>query len=709
MKTKITLLRSLFMVLCCTLFSLAGKAQNGVQFSLSNDVQTSPTELEFDVYIISTFPGTFELAGHQYNIAYNNAMKNGGTMTAAWLVGSTQLSNTAQLQNTINAATAGQLRLAGPPAPGAGAGSIIATAPGTKVGRMKLTNSIPWASVTPNLVFNLVTINPRTSANWYNGTANTPFCVPGISIPTCLNLTTTTYTNALLANAQLNPPLCTAPTLSASTVAASCAGDSNGSIDLTTTGGNPTPFDFLWSNGAITEDISGLVAGTYTVTVSTTVGGCVATASYTVADGAPNVTYYADADNDTYGDALVSIVSCTGAPTGYVVDATDCNDNNAAINPGAAEVCNGIDDDCDGLTDEGLIFLDYYVDVDGDGFGNPNVTPINSCNPVVGSVANSGDCDDNNNAINPNATEVCDLVDNDCDGLIDEGVQSTFFVDFDGDSYGSSAGAILACSPPLGYVTNSLDCDDNNAAVNPAALEVCNGIDDDCNGLADDGLVFLTYYVDADNDGYGDASATGVSSCNPIAGSVTNNGDCNDNNLAINPAAIEVCDLVDNDCDGLIDEGVQSTFYADVDGDGFGNAASSVLACSAPLGYVTNSTDCDDNNAAINPAALEVCNGIDDNCDGLADDGLTFVTYYADADGDTYGNALVSQSTCNGAPVGYVVDATDCNDANAAVNPGATEVCNGIDDDCDGLTDEGLTFLTYYVDADGDGYGDASA
>ncbi|MBK7964631.1 MAG: hypothetical protein IPK10_04570 [Bacteroidetes bacterium] len=117
MKTKITLLRKLFMVLCCTVFSMVGKAQDGVSFSLSNDVQTSPTELEFDVYIISTFAGPFELAGHQYNIAYNTAMKNGGTMTAAWVSGSTQLSNPAQLQNTINSVTNGQLRLAGPPAP----------------------------------------------------------------------------------------------------------------------------------------------------------------------------------------------------------------------------------------------------------------------------------------------------------------------------------------------------------------------------------------------------------------------------------------------------------------------------------------------------------------------------------------------------------------------------------------------------------------
>ena len=196
MKTKITLLRSLFMVLCCTVFSLVGMAQDGVRFLLSNDVQVSPTVIEFDVHIISTYAGSFELAGHQYNISYNNAMKNGGTMTGSWVPLSSQLSNAAQLQNTINVATAGQIRLAGPPAPGCGAGSIIPVAPGVRVGRMRLTNSVTWASVQPNLAFNLVTINPRTSANYYTtACANTPFCVPGVSLPTCLGLTTTVYSS----------------------------------------------------------------------------------------------------------------------------------------------------------------------------------------------------------------------------------------------------------------------------------------------------------------------------------------------------------------------------------------------------------------------------------------------------------------------------------------------------------------------------------
>ncbi|MBK9639425.1 MAG: putative metal-binding motif-containing protein [Bacteroidetes bacterium] len=430
-------------------------------------------------------------------------------------------------------------------------------------------------------------------------------------------------------------------------------------------------------------------------------------------DGLTFVTYYADADADTYGNAAVSQSTCNGAPVGYVIDATDCNDANAAINPSANEVCDGIDNDCDGSTDEGLTFLTYYVDADNDGYGDASATGVSSCNPIVGSVTNNGDCNDNNAAINPAALEVCNGIDDNCNGLSDDGLTFvTYYADADADTYGNALVSQSTCNgAPVGYVIDATDCNDANAAVNPAATEVCNGIDDDCDGSTDEGLTFLTYYVDADNDSYGDASATGVSSCNPIVGSVTNNGDCNDANAAINPSATEVCDGIDNNCNGSTDEGLTFlTYYVDADVDGYGDAsATGVSSCNPIVGSVTNNGDCSDNNAAVNPAALEVCNGIDDDCNGLSDDGLTFVTYYADADGDTYGDALASQSTCNGAPVGYVIDATDCNDANASVNPGATEVCNGIDDDCDGSTDEGLTFLTYYVDADGDGYGDASA
>ncbi|MBK9639426.1 MAG: putative metal-binding motif-containing protein [Bacteroidetes bacterium] len=122
------------------------------------------------------------------------------------------------------------------------------------------------------------------------------------------------------------------------------------------------------------------------------------------------------------------------------------------------------------------------------------------------------------------------------------------------------------------------------------------------------------------------------------------------------------------------------------------------------MGYVANDLDCNDGNAAINPSANEVCDGIDNDCDGSTDEGLTFLTFYADADDDIYGDPSTGVSSCNPI-VGSVTNNGDCNDANAAINPSATEVCDGIDNDCDGSIDEGLTFLTYYVDADVDGYG----
>lgn len=131
---------------------------------------------------------------------------------------------------------------------------------------------------------------------------------------------------------------------------------------------------------------------------------------------------------------------------------------------------------------------------------------------------------------------------------------------------------------------------------------------------------------------------------------------------------------------------VGSAWVVDADGDG----------------YAVGS-DCNDNNPSIHPNAVELCNNTDDNCDGSVDEGL-FHTYYGDADGDKYGNSLIIFTTCSSIPTGYVSDATDCNDANSLINPGIVETCNGIDDNCNGQSDEGVPVHIYYPDANGDGY-----
>ena len=415
--------------------------------------------------------------------------------------------------------------------------------------------------------------------------------------------------------------------------------------------------------------------------------------------------FYIDSDGDGYGSSASTVLACV-APNGYVADSTDCNDNNSAINPGAAEICNGIDDNCNGSIDEGAL-LTFYEDNDGDGYGDAN-NSVQACSMPNGYVNNNTDCNDSSAAIHPGASETCNNLDDNCNGLIDDGLTFIkYYADADGDGYGNANIHVLACSQPTGYVHDHHDCDDTNPNINPSASEICNGIDDNCNGVIDDGLVFITYYTDADGDGYGDSFSSGNSLCsNPGAGYSTNHTDCNDANASIHPGATEICNGIDDNCNGSVDEGVSQTFYADDDGDGYGDVNNSTLACSLPNGYVSDSTDCDDNNAAINPAASEICNNLDDNCNGSIDEGLVYTTYYSDNDGDSYGDPNNSVSSC--APVsGYVIDNTDCNDSDAAVNPAATEICDGIDNNCNGNIDEGL-LLTFYADNDGDSYGSAS-
>ncbi|MFK7927789.1 MAG: MopE-related protein [Myxococcota bacterium] len=236
------------------------------------------------------------------------------------------------------------------------------------------------------------------------------------------------------------------------------------------------------------------------------------------------------------------------------------------------------------------------------------------------------DCNDNNNLIFPGSVELCDGIDNDCNGVVDDDYArggTVFYVDADADGFGATTGTVERCAPPAGYVANANDCDDESATVNPAASETCNLGDDDCNGRIDDNATDAPeWHADWDQDGYGSQTLV-VRACEAPEGYLADAQDCNDFDRYTNPLADETCDLLDNNCDGTIDEdtAIDATeWYIDVDVDGYGDIAGPKMACFQPDGYSALSTDCDDTTGAVNPGAEEVCrDGLDNNCNDSAD------------------------------------------------------------------------------------------
>jgi len=315
-------------------------------------------------------------------------------------------------------------------------------------------------------------------------------------------------------------------------------------------------------------------------------------------------TYYADADSDGFGNSAVTAAACTGAPVGYVANSTDCND---ADNTKHAT-------------------FSFFVDADGDGFGSTTASmqcAVNATTPPTGYSVNSTDCNDSNATAHQTFA---------------------FYTDSDTDGYGTGSSVSLCTASgttaPSGYSVNNTDCNDSDAAAHQT----------------------FAFYTDSDHDGYGTGSLVSLctaSGTTAPSGYSLNNTDCNDNSNAVH---------------------LTFQFYADADGDSYG-AGSLIAVCTAsgtiaPAGYSLNNTDCNDGDNTVYQSG----------------------TFFVDADNDGYTTGTTAV-VCYGAadPSGYAVGniGIDCNDAVAAIHPNATEVAyNGIDDDCDGLTDEGFPQIT---------------
>jgi hypothetical protein len=514
-----------------------------------------------------------------------------------------------------------------------------------------------------------------------------------------------------------------------------------------------------------------------------------------------------DCDATTFGvrdldmDGEPDAQCCNVADDGMTYCGSDCDDARAGVSPVLPEVCDGRDNDCDGAVDEGVLDT-FYPDADADRFGDAMGMPVTACFRPDGYADNGDDCNDGASGVNPGVgeqcdamsvdencdgivnppalcsctngaargcdepgacasgteqcadgtwgacsigagTEICNGLDDDCDGATDELLTITCYADGDNDGYaGPGAAATEACPDPsrsaVGgcpvFTTNrlpidaTLDCADNDFARRPGATEICNGLDDDCDGMTDESLRVVCY-DDLDNDTYAPSSASMTTEC-IVADRLAVGGcpigrtnrlpepgvtDCADLDVVRRPGATETCNNVDDNCDGTIDEMLRVVCYDDLDNDTYASATAmmtsvcpaadraSVGGCpslSTNRAPTAGAADCADDTSLRRPGATESCDGVDENCDGVVDEALR-VDCYLDDDGDGYAASGASASsqcrndlrpTFGNCPVGYAgraptgLSSTDCSPMIAAVSPAATELCDAarVDEDCDG-------------------------
>ena len=364
-----------------------------------------------------------------------------------------------------------------------------------------------------------------------------------------------------------------------------------------------------------------------------------------------------NSDEDSLIDALDPDDDGDGVPT---IDEDLNGDGNPATDDSDGDsIPNYLDEDDDG---DGLFTLDEDPngnglpgDDDTDGDGLANYLDVDSDGDSSGDAV---DCEPLDPVIYPGATEQCNGLDDDCD--------PNTFADAAGEIDGDGDGS-LSC----------VDCDDANATNFPTNSEICDGADNDCNQLADFGNPgSLGLEEDGDGDGW--------AAC----------ADCDDGDSSNFPGNVELCDGQDNNCNNIADfDPIYGEFDVDLDG---------ILGC----------LDCDDANAANFPGNAEYCDGQDNDCDEVIDenDAVDTTTWHQDADEDGYGSPTATVLACD-LPPGYVGDASDCDDSDASVNLDGTEVCDGVDNDCNDAVDEpeATDARSWNRDADGDGYGDPLA
>jgi len=396
---------------------------------------------------------------------------------------------------------------------------------------------------------------------------------------------------------------------------------------------------------------------------------------------------------------------------------SDCDDGNPDVFGTAQEICDedGVDEDCDPST----IHDDTPTTGDGDADGDGFVDDACFNERADGGENRGDDCDDGSADIRPGVLDGCDGVDTDCDGTIDEDPDRTFYEDIDGDGFGVVSSTTTACAAPPAFAVMPGDCDDGNRNINPSAGEPCNGIDDDCSGVADDPAAGSCSCVDGRTQSCGPttdvgACTFGTSTC--VAGEW---GPC----VGAVDRMPEICNGADDDCDGDTDDadadiatGDRSVtgadeWWRDGDGDGYGRSGDRRIACMRPSGYVATTmvADCADGDGMINPGRVEECNGVDDNCVMGVDegcdctDGMTRMC----PDGSNVGDCSRGMQSCSGGRWGACT---------GRVEPG-TEVCGGGDEDCDGMANDADPDISgaaapcpggaseYWRDMDGDGVG----